>query len=140
LTTSIALSLVAIALVAGTARAATERGVTSQHQPVNATVVHRKLSGLIITLRASCTNHTHLVFTPGFEAPFAHPQTASGSVADSYNILGRDIVTGARFRQRARFTAEITGVTLTGTAQATQTMLATGVVCKSPLVSFKLHT
>lgn len=131
--------LLAIAFTAGAAQAATETGVTSQHRPVSVTITHKKLTGLIITLRATCTNHTHLEFTPGFEAPFAHPQSASGRVADSYNILGRDVATDARFRQQARFTATIRGTQLTATAQATQTLLATGVVCRSPTVSFRLH-
>ena len=132
-------SLLATAFTVGAAQAATETGVTSQHRAVSVTIAHKKLTGLIIALWATCTNHTHLVFTPGFGAPFAHPQSASGNVADSYNILGRDVATGVRFRQQARFKATIASAQLTGTAQATQTLLATGVVCRSPKVTFRLH-
>lgn len=60
------------------------------------------------------------------------------AVARSVVIVGRDIGTDIRFRQRASFTARLTGQTLTGSATVTQTFLATGVVCKSPRVTFSV--
>jgi hypothetical protein len=138
LATVLAIGL-AVVIHAGVSSAATPAGFTSQHQRVNATIVHGKLVGLIITLSATCSNGTRLDFTPGFEAPFAHPQTASGKSRDSYNILGKNYATGAGFRQRAQFTAALSRGELTGNAQATQTQLASGVVCRSPKVSFKLR-
>jgi hypothetical protein len=51
-------------------------------------------------------------------------------------IVGRDAATGVRFRQRASFSARLTHGTLRGSATVTQTLIATGVVCKSPRVTF----
>jgi hypothetical protein len=97
-----------------------------------------KLEWLIIELSARCSDKRHLTFWPGFQAPFAHPQNRSGAVSDAYNIIGKD-ATGVQFRQRAKFSATIKKGRISGSAQGTQTLLATRVVCKSPRVSFSFH-
>ena len=96
------------------------------------------VAGLIIALRTRCTDHKRREIWPGFVPPFAHPQGASGWLSDSYDIVGGDVGTGVRFRQRASFTAQLTGNTLTGSAKVTQTFLATGVICRSPRVTFRI--
>jgi hypothetical protein len=113
---------------------------TSQHLAVRVGISKRgRLTWVIVTLRARCSNHNRLTFTPGFQAPFAHPQSAAGRVSDSYNILGEYFGTSVRFQQRATFSSRVQRTRVTGTAQATQTMLATGVVCQSPRVSFRIR-
>ena len=125
---------------ASEAHAGTFQGKTSQHGAVRVGISKRgKLQWLIIELTGRCSNHKNLTFTPGFQAPFDNPQDPSGRVSDSYSIIGRDAATGVRFRQRAKFSARLTGNRMSGTAQATQTLLADGVVCKSPRVRFRLH-
>ena len=115
------------------------RGKTSQHGAVRVWVVKPQIvAQLIIELRTRCTDNKRRAIWPGFDAPYAHPQGASGRISDSYDIVGRDIGTGIRFRQRASFTARLTGNTLTGSARVTQTFLATGVICRSPRVTFSV--
>jgi hypothetical protein len=60
-------------------------------------------------------------------------------MSDSYDISGRYAGTGARFRQRAAFTARVAHNTLTGSAIVRQTFITTGVTCESPRVSFSAH-
>jgi hypothetical protein len=75
---------------------------------------------LIIELRTGCTDHKRREIWPGFLAPFQRPG-GGGRLSDSYDIVGRDIGTGVRFRQRASFAAHFTGDTLKGSARVTQT-------------------
>ena len=115
------------------------RGKTSQRGLVRVYVMKpHAVTGLTIELRTRCTDHKRRDITPGFVAPFRHRQDASGRLGDSYDIVGRDVGTGLRFRQRASFTAQLTGDTLRGSARVTQTFLATGVVCKSQRVTFSV--
>jgi hypothetical protein len=93
---------------------------------------------LIIELRTRCTDHKRRAIWPGFAAPFQHPRSADGRLGDSYDILGRDVAGGVRFRQRASLRARLTENAVTGSARVTQTLLATGVVCKSPWVTFSI--
>lgn len=131
------------ALVFGSAAALAvtiSRGKTSQHGAVRVWVVKpRIVAQLIIELRTRCTDHRRREIWPGFVPPFAHPQGASGRLSDSYDIVGGDVGTVVRFRQRASFTAQLTGNTLTGSAKVTQTFPATGVVCRSPRVTFSVR-
>jgi hypothetical protein len=118
----------------------TYQGKTSQHGFVRVGMSkHGKLQWLIIELTGRCSDKRNLTFGPGFQAPFHDPQNASGRVSDSYDIVGRNFGTAVRFRQRAKFSARLKGTHMTGTAQATQTLLAHGVVCKSPRVRFRVH-
>jgi len=120
--------------------ALTTSGDTSQHGTVRVAVTrHDEVTGLVIQLRTRCTDHKSRAIWPGFQAPFAHPQDAAGTVADSYDIVGRDAVSGVRFRQRASFKAVVKGTTLTGSASVTQTLLASGAVCKSGRVTFRVQ-
>ena len=89
------------------------RGKTSQRGLVRVYVMNpRTVTGLTIELQTRCT--------------------------DPYDIVGRDVGTGVRFRQRASFTAQLTGDTLRGSARVTQTFLATSVVRKSQRVTFSV--
>ncbi len=135
-------SLIALACVAvSEARAATFSGKTSRHGVVRVGIAKgEKLEWLIIELEARCSDKRRRTFWPGFNAPFEHPQSRSGAVGDAYNLVGRDVVTGVRFRQHAKFSARIKNGRISGTAQGTQSLLATGVVCKSPRVSFAFRT
>ncbi len=127
-------------VVVATADAAVHSGRTTQHDLAKASVSKRgRLQGLIVTLSATCSDKRRRRFTPGFQSPFAHPQTASGEVSDHYNILGRDAATGARFREQAHFAAHVTRVQVTGTAQATLTILPSHTVCTSPTVHFSIR-
>lgn len=124
---------------AGALAASISKGKTSQHRAVWVYVAKPdRVTGLIIALRTRCTDHKRREIAPGFQAPFQHPQSARGWLSDSYDIVGRDAATGVRFRQRASFTAQLTGNTLTGSARVTQTFLATGVICRSPRVTFRI--
>lgn len=121
--------------------AATFTGKTSQHGVVRVDVGKRdRLTGLVIELKTSCTDHTQRAIWPGFHAPFRAAQDAHGNVSDSYNIVGHNAVTGARFRQRASFSARISRRTVKGSATVTQTLIGKGVACKSPRVSFTATT
>jgi len=131
-------------LMFGSATALTvtiSRGKTSQHAALRVSVVKPQLAvgQLIIELRTRCTDHKHRAIWPGFLPPWSHPQGSKSRISDSYDIVGRDIGTGIRFRQRASFTARLAGDTLNGSARVTQTFLATGVICKSPRVTFSVH-
>jgi hypothetical protein len=113
-------------------------GKTSQHGVVRIWVVKpRIVAQLIIELRTRCTDHRRRAIWPGFLGPFQGPG-AGGRLSDSYDIVGRDIGTRVSFRQRASFTAQLTGNTLIGSAGVTQTFLATGVICRSPRVTFSV--
>ena len=128
-----------LCLICSAAIAATVPGRTSQHGVVRATIgKHDHLAGLVIEL-THCTDQRHRKIWPGFVAPFAHPQDASGNVGDSYDITGRDAATGLRFRQRASFKARLIGNTFKGWAAVTQTLIGNGVVCRSPRVTFTVH-
>ena len=130
-------------LMMGSARAlaaSVSGGRTSQHGVVTVYVAKSNLiTQLIIQLQTRCTDHKRRDIWPGFRAPFRHPQDADGRLSDSYDIVGRDAATGVRFRQRASFTARVKDNTLTGSAMVAQTLIATGVICKSQRVTFKLH-
>jgi hypothetical protein len=122
------------------AAAATFAGKTSQRRAVRVEVSRAgKLRSLIIDLSARCSDGKRRTFTLGFQSPFKHPQSRSGVVSDAYDIVGQDAATGVRFRQRAKFSAQVTHRWISGNAQGTETLLATGVVCKSPQVTFRLH-
>jgi hypothetical protein len=60
------------------------------------------------------------------------------SFSDSYDIVGGDAATGVRFRQQASFSARLTRNHLHGSAMVTQTLIRTGVICKSPPVTFSV--
>ncbi len=62
-----------------------------------------------------------------------------GRVSDSYDIKGRDLATGAHFRQRASFSAHMSGRTMRGSAAVMQTLRGAGVVCNSPRAMFAVH-
>jgi hypothetical protein len=114
-------------------------GTTSQNRWVRAFFAKPGVViSVIIELRTRCTDHRRRIVTPGFAAPFAHPPNADGRFADTYDILGRDVAGGVRFRQRASLKARLTKNTLTGSARVTQTLLTTGVVCHSPWVTFSI--
>jgi hypothetical protein len=131
----------AFCVISPAAWAATFTGKTSQHGVVRVDVGKRdRLTGLVIQLKTSCTDHKRRAIWPAFQAPFRDAQDAPGNVSDSYNIVGRNAVTGARFRQRASFSARISRRTVKGSATATQTLIGKGVVCKSPRVSFTART
>jgi hypothetical protein len=123
------------------ARAATFSGKTSRQGMVRVGVSRAgRLEWLIIELSAQCSDKRRGTFWPGFQAPFEHPQNRAGAVADAYNVVGKNAATGVRFRQQARFSARLKNDRISGTAQGTQTLLATGVICKSPRVSFDFRT
>ena len=123
---------------AGALAASISKGKTSQHRAVWVYVAKPdRVTGLIIALRTRCTDHKRREIAPGFQAPFQHPR-APRMAQRLYDIVGRDAATGVRFRQRASFTAQLTGNTLTGSARVTQTFLATGVICRSPRVTFRI--
>ena len=90
----------------------------------------------MIELKTSCTDHTRRAIWPAFQAPFRHAQGTQGNVSDSYDLIGRDAVTGQRFRQRASFSARISHGTVKGSAMVKQTLIGRGLVCKSPRVTF----
>lgn len=113
-------------------------GRTSQHGVVRVFfAAPGVVSSLIIELRTRCTDHRRRAIWPGFVRPFR--QNAHGRLRDAYDILGGDVGTGPRFRERASFTARLTQTAMTGSAQVTQTLLASGVVCKSPRVRFSIQ-
>jgi hypothetical protein len=114
-------------------------GKTSQHGVVRVFLVGGHVARLIIELRTRCSDHRRRDIWPAFQAPFRRPQDAEGRLGDAYDILGRDAATGVRFRQRATFTARLTHHTLTGSAIVRQTLIPTGVTCKSPRVTFSAH-
>jgi hypothetical protein len=87
-----------------------------------------RLTGLVIQLKTSCTDHKRRAIWPAFRAPIRDAQDAHGNVSDSYNIVGRNAVTGARFRERAGFSARISRRTVKGSATVTQTLVGKGVV------------
>jgi hypothetical protein len=133
-------ALVAGCIVTATAEGSVHGGRTTQHAVARVSVSKRgQLQGVIVTLSAPCSDKRRRSFTPGFEAPFARPQTKSGDVSDHYNILGRDAATGARFRERASFAAHVTRTRVTGTARASLTLLPSQVVCTSPTVAFSIR-
>jgi hypothetical protein len=120
------------------AGAATFVGKTSQRRAVRIEVSEAgNLRSLIIDLSARCSDGKRRSFTPGFGAPFKHRQNRSGVVSDAYDIVGQDAATGIRIHQRARFWAQIKHRRISGNAQGTETLLASGVVCKSPRVGFR---
>ena len=99
---------------AGALAVTISRGKTSQHGVVRVYIAKpHRVTALIIELRTRCTDNTRRAIWPG-----------------------GDIATGNRFRQRASFTARLTGNTLSGSARVTQTFLATGVTSESPRVTF----
>lgn len=129
-----------ICLWAPAAMAVNASGDTSQHGTVRIKSTKRnQLTGLVIQLWTRCTDHKRRVIWPGFQAPFARPQDAAGTVGDSYDITGRDAATAGRFRQRASFSARLEHKTLAGSASVTQMFLSSGVVCESGRVRFRSH-
>ena len=123
--------------IAPSALAATFSGKTSQRGVVRVAIGKRdRLQGLVIELKTSCTDHTRRAIWPAFQAPFRHAQGTQGNVSDSYDLIGRDAVTGQRFRQRASFSARISHGTVKGSATVKQTFIGRGLVCKSPRVTF----
>jgi hypothetical protein len=129
-----------LCIFSAAALAATITGTTSQQGSVRLTLLaHQRVVGLIIQLRTHCTDHISRDIWPGFQAPFRHPQDAGGNLGDAYDIVGRDVTTGVRFRQRASFAARVSRRTVTGTATVTQTFIAAGVVCTSPRVRFSVN-
>jgi hypothetical protein len=114
-------------------------GKTSQHGVVRVYVVRRQVRSLIIELRTRCTDKKHREIWPGFVPPFRHLVGADRAISDAYDIVGRDAVTGVRFRQQASFQARRSHGALTGAAMVTQTLIKTGVVCRSPRVFFRVH-
>ena len=94
----------------------------------------------MIQLKTACTDHKRRAIWPAFQAPFRDAQDAHGNASDSYNIVGRNAVTGARFRQHASVSARISRRTVNGSAAVTQTIIGKGVVCESPRVSFTAST
>lgn len=138
----IVVALIFAVLLVGSERARAvnfSTGRTSQHGVVRVFFARPGVViSLIIELRTRCTDHRRRAIWPGFAAPFQHPRSADGRFADSYDILGRDVAGGGRFRQRASLRARLTQNTVTGSARVTQTLLATGVVCKSPWVTFSI--
>lgn len=135
-----AATAVTLGLSASVAAAFMVSGETSQHGTVRVWAArHDQLTGVVVELRTRCTDRKSRAIWPGFETPFAHPQDPAGTVADSYDIVGRDALTGVRFRQRASFSAIVTGTMLIGSASVTQEFLASGVVCKSGRVSLRVR-
>lgn len=85
---------------AGALAVTISRGKTSQRGLVRVYVMKpHTVTGLTIELRTRCTDHKRPDITPGFVAPFRHRQDASGRLSDSYDIVGRDVGTGVRFRR-----------------------------------------
>ena len=114
-------------------------GRTSQRGVVRVYIVSRHVVELIIELRTRCTDKKHREIWPGFESPFQHPNGPDRTISDSYDIVGRDAATGVRFRQQASFRARRSHGALIGSAMVTQTLIKTGVICRSPRVSFRVH-
>jgi hypothetical protein len=114
-------------------------GETSQHGVVRVYVVKRRVLSLIIELRTRCTDKKHREIWPGFVPPFDTQRDGDRTIADSYDIVGRDAATGVRFRQQASFHARRSRGALVGSAKVTQRFIKTGVICESPRVSFRVH-
>jgi hypothetical protein len=104
---------------------------------VRATVTHGKVTFITMEVDARCTNGSVIVEGPGFEVPFAHPQSASGRFADSYsNLVGSGRLAGQLLN--ASFAATIHDGKITGTVTAGSVYTATHVRCSSGSVPF--HT
>jgi hypothetical protein len=132
--------IVVSCLLVGVAHAATFLGKTSQGKRVRAGLSgHGKLASLIVELSVRCTDKRTRVFGIAFVPRFAHPQDAVGNVGDSYDIVGKDLASGVRFRQRATFSGRVTRNRVTGIAQGAETLLPTGVTCRSHRVRFRVH-
>jgi hypothetical protein len=132
--------LVLLVLAAGATAASVSVGETSQHGVVRVLLgKHRVVMGVIIELKTRCTDHKRRDIWPGFLAPFEHPQDANGRLNDSYDIVGRDASTGVRYSQHASFGARRTQESLSGSAIVTQTVIRTGVTCRSPRVTFSVQ-
>ena len=114
-------------------------GTTSQRGVVRVHSVNRRVVELIIELRTRCSDKKHRDIWPGFEAPFQRSKGAGRAFSDSYDIVGRDAATGVRFRQQASFRARRNHGALIGSAMVTQTLIKTGVICRSPRVSFRVR-
>lgn len=114
-------------------------GKTSQDGVVRVYLVSGQVVEVIIELRTRCTDKKHREIWPGFETPFQHSNGADRTISDSYDIVGRDAATGVRFRQRASFRARHSHGALIGSAMVTQTLIKTGVICRSPRVFFRVH-
>ena len=114
-------------------------GTTSQHGVVRVYLVSRQVVEIIIELRTRCTDKKHRDIWPGFETPFQHQEGADRAISDSYDIVGRDAATGARFRQQASFRARHSHGALIGSAMVKQTLIKTGVICQSPRVFFRVR-
>jgi hypothetical protein len=114
-------------------------GKTSQHGVVRVHVVRGQVMELIVQLRTRCTDQKHREVPPGFVTPFQHPQGAGRPISDSYDLVGRDAATGVRFRQQAGFSARRSHGVLIGSALVTQTLIKTGVICRSPRVNFRVR-
>jgi hypothetical protein len=114
-------------------------GKTSQHGVVRVYVVRRQVLSLVIELRTRCTDKRHREIWPGFVPPFDTQTRGDRTIADSYDIVGRDAATGVRFRQHASFRARRSHGALVGSAKVTQTFIKTSVICRSPRVFFRVH-
>lgn len=114
-------------------------GRTSQHGVVRVYVPNRQVEELVIELRTRCSDKRHRDIWPGFVRPFQHSNGVERTISDSYDIVGRDAATGVRFRQQASFRARRSHAALIGSAMVTQTLIKTGVICRSPRVFFRVR-
>lgn len=114
-------------------------GKTSQHGVVRVYLPNRQVVALIVELRTRCSDNRHRDIWPGFARPFQHTNGDARTISDSYDIVGRDAVTGVRFRQQASFRARRSHGALTGSAMVTQTLIKTGVICHSGRVFFRVR-
>jgi hypothetical protein len=125
-----ALTALVVLVVAPSVLAATLVG-----RGVRATATHGKVTFITMELYAHCTNGSVVIEGPGFQAPFAHPQSASGRFADSYsNLVGSGRLAGQLLN--ATFAATIHDGKITGTVTASSVYTATHVRCSSGPVAF----
>jgi hypothetical protein len=110
-------------------------GATLLGPGVRGTVTHGKVTFITMEVYARCTNGSVVIEGPGFQVPFAHPQSASGRFADSYsNLVGRGRLAGQLLN--ASFAATIHAGKITGTVTAGSVYTATHVRCSSGPVPF----
>jgi hypothetical protein len=129
---SLAVALIALVVLVG---APSVLAATLVGPGVRATVTHGKVTFVTMEVYAHCTDGSVVIEGPGFQVPFAHPQSASGRFADSYsNLAGRGRLAGQLLN--ASFTATIHDGKITGTVTAGSVYTATHVRCSSGPVPF----
>jgi hypothetical protein len=71
--------------------------------------------------------------------PFDYPQNAAGAVRDTIHLFGGNFFSGNGFEEAAGFSAAVRSKHVFGIARLRQTLMPSGVSCRSGRIRFRVN-